>query len=79
MCKVAYYPVKVYLGGKRVSIGAFWPSEFSQKGWSLARMQEQEDVREHSVFVEELRSAFRAMGVHVGYAAQSHRLQCGSC
>lgn len=69
MCRPkGMYLVRTSVGEKRVSIGAWWPNGFSEKGWSLAEIQEQQDVEDHPLLSEGLRNALREMGIHRCYA-----------
>jgi len=62
------YKIKVSVGGITVKIGALCPNEISERGWSLARIQEQKDVDEQFMLAKGLRDALAKMGVHRAYA-----------
>ncbi len=71
MCKKGrrnMYLIRTSVGKKRVSIGAWWPNESFEKGWSLAPVQEQKDIEDYPLLAMGLRDNLRGMGVHRCYA-----------
>ena len=60
--------IKVSVGGMKATVGIWNPAEISERGWSLARIQEQKDVEEQRLLATGLRNALRSMGVHRAFA-----------